>query len=66
MGPGTDQLTQKSAAEWSALFNAHGVPAGEVLDVPSVLTHPQVTSRALVKTFEEARRRKYVTKCSWS
>jgi crotonobetainyl-CoA:carnitine CoA-transferase CaiB-like acyl-CoA transferase len=46
-------LAQKSAAEWSALFNAHGVPAGEVLDVPSVLTHPQVTSRALVKTFEE-------------
>jgi crotonobetainyl-CoA:carnitine CoA-transferase CaiB-like acyl-CoA transferase len=43
-------LAQKSAAEWSALFNAHGVPAGEVLDVPSVLTHPQVTSRALVKT----------------
>jgi crotonobetainyl-CoA:carnitine CoA-transferase CaiB-like acyl-CoA transferase len=43
-------LAQKSAAEWSALFNVHGVPAGEVLDVPSVLAHPQVASRALVKT----------------
>jgi len=47
-------LAPKSAAEWSALFNAHGVPAGEVLDVPSVLAHPQVTSRGLVTTFEEA------------
>src|SRR6516165_2618937 len=25
-------LAEKSAREWSALFNAHGVPAGEVLD----------------------------------
>ena len=47
-------LAQKSAAEWSALFNAHGVPAGEVLDVPDVLAHPQVTSRALVTTFAAA------------
>jgi crotonobetainyl-CoA:carnitine CoA-transferase CaiB-like acyl-CoA transferase len=47
-------LAQKSAAEWSALFNAHGVPAGEVLDVPDVLAHPQVTSRALVKSFDAA------------
>jgi CoA:oxalate CoA-transferase len=47
-------LAQKSAAEWSALFNAHGVPAGEVLDVPGVLAHPQVASRKLVTTFDAA------------
>jgi len=47
-------LAARSAAEWSALFNAQGVPAGEVLDVPSVLAHPQVVSRGLVKTFEDA------------
>ncbi|HWN51010.1 MAG TPA: CoA transferase [Xanthobacteraceae bacterium] len=47
-------LVTQSAAEWSALFNAHGVPAGEVLDIPAVLAHPQIISRELVKTFYAA------------
>ncbi len=47
-------LAAKSAREWSALFNAEGVPAGEVLGIPEVLEHPQVIARDLVKTFEEA------------
>jgi CoA:oxalate CoA-transferase len=47
-------LVAKSAREWSALFNAQGVPAGEVLDIPEVLEHPQVTERELVKTFAGA------------
>jgi CoA:oxalate CoA-transferase len=47
-------LARKSAAEWSALLNAQGVPAGEVLDIPDVLAHPQVASRGLVKTFDAA------------
>jgi crotonobetainyl-CoA:carnitine CoA-transferase CaiB-like acyl-CoA transferase len=47
-------LASKSAKEWSALFNAQGVPAGEVLDIPEVLEHPQVIARDLVKTFEGA------------
>jgi CoA:oxalate CoA-transferase len=47
-------LAAKSARAWSALFNAQGVPAGEVLDIPDVLEHPQVTERDLVKTFEGA------------
>jgi len=46
-------LIGKSAAEWSALLNAHDVPAGEVLDVPSVLAHPQVVERGVVKAFAE-------------
>jgi CoA:oxalate CoA-transferase len=44
-------LVAQSAAEWSALLNAQGVPAGEVLDVPAVLAHPQIVARGLVKTF---------------
>jgi CoA:oxalate CoA-transferase len=44
----------KSAREWSDLFNAQGVPAGEVLDIPDVLAHPQVTARSLVKRFDGA------------
>jgi CoA:oxalate CoA-transferase len=45
-------LAARSAQEWSALLNENGVPAGEVLDVPSALEHPQVTERKLVKRFD--------------
>jgi crotonobetainyl-CoA:carnitine CoA-transferase CaiB-like acyl-CoA transferase len=44
-------LAAKPAREWSALFNTHGVPAGEVLSVAEVLQHPQVTERGLIKQF---------------
>jgi CoA:oxalate CoA-transferase len=47
-------LASKSAREWSDLFNAQGVPAGVVLDIPDVLEHPQVRQRDLVKTFDGA------------
>jgi CoA:oxalate CoA-transferase len=47
-------LAERSAREWSALFNAHGVPAGEVLDIPAALAHPQTLARGLVKTFDAA------------
>ena len=45
-------LAARSGREWSALLNKNGVPAGEVLDVPAVLEHPQVLERGLLKTFE--------------
>jgi CoA:oxalate CoA-transferase len=44
-------LASKTAREWAAIFNQHGVPAGEVLDVPSVLKHPQIVERELLQTF---------------
>jgi crotonobetainyl-CoA:carnitine CoA-transferase CaiB-like acyl-CoA transferase len=47
-------LAAKSAKDWSTLLNKNGVPAGEVLDVPSVLEHPQVAVRELVRTFDSA------------
>ena len=47
-------LASKSAREWSELFNAQGVPAGEVLGIPEVLEHPQVAGRHVVKTFKGA------------
>jgi crotonobetainyl-CoA:carnitine CoA-transferase CaiB-like acyl-CoA transferase len=49
-------LATKSAKEWSALFNKHGVPAGEVLSVPEALEHPQIAGRGLVKRFQNAPR----------
>jgi CoA:oxalate CoA-transferase len=44
-------LAARPASDWSDLFNGHGVPAGEVLDVPTVLEHPQVTERSLLRRF---------------
>lgn len=41
-------LSARPAAEWEALFNAHGVPAGRILTVPEVLAHPQIAARDLV------------------
>ena len=46
-------LAARSAAEWARLMNDSGVPAGEVLDVPSVLEHPQVVERGLLHTFKD-------------
>jgi CoA:oxalate CoA-transferase len=47
-------LAEKSAREWSALLNKHGVPAGEVLSIPEVLDHPQLSVRGLRKHFQAA------------
>lgn len=47
-------LKGKSAKEWSNLFNKHGVPAGEVLSIPEILEHPQITERGLIKHFQVA------------
>jgi crotonobetainyl-CoA:carnitine CoA-transferase CaiB-like acyl-CoA transferase len=47
-------LKDKSAREWSALFNQHGVPAGEVLSIPEMLEHPQLIERGLIKRFPSA------------
>ena len=47
-------LATKPAREWAPLLNEHGVPAGEVLSVPDVLEHPQVTGRGLIKRFPTA------------
>jgi CoA:oxalate CoA-transferase len=46
-------LASRSAVEWSALMNDSGVPAGPVLDVPSVLEHPQIAARKLLHTFDD-------------
>ena len=46
-------LASRPAAEWSTLMNRNGVPAGEVLDVPSVLEHPQIVGRGLLSTFDD-------------
>jgi crotonobetainyl-CoA:carnitine CoA-transferase CaiB-like acyl-CoA transferase len=46
-------LIARPAAEWSGLMNDRGVPAGEVLDVPSALEHPQLAGRGFLTTFDD-------------
>jgi crotonobetainyl-CoA:carnitine CoA-transferase CaiB-like acyl-CoA transferase len=46
-------LAARPAAEWSARMNEAGVPAGEVLDVPQVLQHPQIVGRGLLRSFDD-------------
>jgi len=45
-------LQTRTCAEWQAIFNKIGVPAGCVLSVPQALALPQVAQRKLLKTFE--------------
>jgi CoA:oxalate CoA-transferase len=47
-------LEQRSAAEWEAILNRVGVPAGRVLSVPEALESPQIRHRELLQTFERA------------
>ncbi|MBL4627472.1 MAG: CoA transferase, partial [Roseicyclus sp.] len=41
-------LGTKPAAHWVETLNANGIPAGPVLSVPQILTHPQVADRGLI------------------
>jgi crotonobetainyl-CoA:carnitine CoA-transferase CaiB-like acyl-CoA transferase len=45
-------LASRPAVQWAKLMNDAGVPAGEVLDVPSVLEHPQIVERGLLQRFD--------------
>ena len=44
-------LAARPAADWAAMFNAAGVPAGTVLTVPDALASEQVIERGLVTRF---------------
>jgi crotonobetainyl-CoA:carnitine CoA-transferase CaiB-like acyl-CoA transferase len=46
-------LKRRSAAEWEALLNRAGVPAGRVLSVPEALDSPQVMHRRLLQVFDD-------------
>lgn len=45
-----DALAARPAADWEAMMNAAGVPAGCVLGVPAILREPQVSGRGFVDT----------------
>ncbi|MEL6913510.1 MAG: CoA transferase [Pseudomonadota bacterium] len=46
-------LTTRPAAAWEDALNALGVPAGAVLDVATVLAHPQIRERDFLARFTD-------------
>ncbi|MBN8293705.1 CoA transferase [Rhodobacter sp. NTK016B] len=46
-------LTTRPARDWARELNAIGVPAGAVLSVPEILTHPQVAGRDFLAHFDD-------------
>jgi formyl-CoA transferase len=44
-------LTRRPARLWAKELTALGVPAGEILTVPDILLHPQITDRGLLAHF---------------
>jgi formyl-CoA transferase len=48
-----EKLTEHSAQILAQELNAIGVPAGAVMTVPDVLTHPQIADRGLLSSFAD-------------
>jgi len=44
----TERLQTRSTAEWMALFDVAGLPAGPVLEIPDALAHPQALARDMI------------------
>jgi formyl-CoA transferase len=47
-------LTTRPARDWARDLNAIGVPAGAVMGVPEILSHPQVAGRDFLARFQDA------------
>ena len=55
-------LSKRSAAEWELLMIGAGVPAGRVLSVPEILSHPHLTGRDFVTSFDCSTGKQHVTR----
>ena len=44
----TARLVTRTTAEWVTLFDAAGLPAGAVLEIPEALAHPQAIARDMI------------------
>lgn len=48
-----ERLMSQPAAHWAALLVKHGIPAGEVWELPQALASPQVRDRGFIERFPE-------------
>ena len=44
----TEQLTRRTTAEWMALFDRVGLPAGPILGIAEAVAHPQTIERGMI------------------
>ena len=58
-------LAARSAAVWEPLLIAAGVPAGRVLSVPEILSHPHLAQRHFLQRFESADGPQQVTRAGY-
>lgn len=56
------ELMKRGAAEWEQLLTEAGVPAGRVLSVPEILSHPHLSGRKFVSVFEGAAGKQEMTR----
>jgi CoA:oxalate CoA-transferase len=56
------ELMKRSALEWEQLLIDAGVPAGRVLSVPEILSHPHLGNRNFVSEFEGVTGKQKVTR----
>lgn len=50
-----DLFIGQSVAYWLDLFDRHGIPAGPILSIDQVLSHPQLIARNMVQEVEHAK-----------
>jgi crotonobetainyl-CoA:carnitine CoA-transferase CaiB-like acyl-CoA transferase len=55
-------LASRTAAEWEVLLTQEGVPAGRVLSVPEILSHPHLAGRHFVLSFDCSTGKQSVTR----
>jgi crotonobetainyl-CoA:carnitine CoA-transferase CaiB-like acyl-CoA transferase len=59
-------LASRSAVEWEILLTQEGVPAGRVMSVPEVLSHPHLTARQFVNSFDCATGKQTITRAGFT
>lgn len=58
-------LAAKDAATWEDLLVPAGVPAGQVLSVPAIISHPHVRDRGFVTEIEAPEGMQRLTRCGF-
>ena len=59
-------LASRTAAEWEVLLTQEGVPAGRVLSVPEILSHPHLAGRHFVLSFDCSTGKQSVTRSGFT
>lgn len=59
-------LASRNAVEWEVVLTKEGVPAGCVMSVPEILSHPHLSERHFVSSFDCAAGKQTVTRAGFT